>query len=145
MERMLFNGWFPLLRTTVVGVPAYAALVVFLRFSGKRTLAKMNAFDLIVTVSLGSTLATIALSEDVAVIQGLLALALLIALQFLTKERRKSESLLCPCPSSLADNPRRVAPRTSGPPSAFAVGPRRTVRFYCCTTVWEGDCVNASG
>jgi uncharacterized membrane protein YcaP (DUF421 family) len=34
--------------------------------SGKRTLAKMNAFDLVVTVALGSTLATILLSRDVA-------------------------------------------------------------------------------
>ena len=83
MEGMFFNGWFPLLRTTVVGILAYVGLVVFLRISGKRTLAKMNAFDLIVTVSLGSTLATIALSADVALAQGLLALALLIALQFL--------------------------------------------------------------
>ena len=82
MEGMFFNGWFTLLRTTVVGILAYAALVVFLRFSGKRTLAKMNAFDLIVTVSLGSTLATIALSADVALAQGLLALALLVGLQF---------------------------------------------------------------
>jgi uncharacterized membrane protein YcaP (DUF421 family) len=82
MEGMFFNGWFPLLRTTVVGILAYAALILFLRFSGKRTLAKMNAFDLIVTVSLGSTLATIALSADVALAQGVLALALLVALQF---------------------------------------------------------------
>ena len=82
MEGMFFNGWFALLRTTVVGILAYAALVVFLRLSGKRTLAKMNAFDLIVTVSLGSTLATIALSADVALAQGLLALALLVTLQF---------------------------------------------------------------
>jgi uncharacterized membrane protein YcaP (DUF421 family) len=77
-----FNGWFTLLRTAVVGILAYAALVLFLRFSGKRTLAKMNAFDLVVTVSLGSTLATITLSADVALAQGLLAFALLIALQF---------------------------------------------------------------
>ena len=42
----------------------------------------MNAFDLVVTVSLGSTLATITLSAEVALAQGLLALALLIALQF---------------------------------------------------------------
>lgn len=82
MEAIFFNGWFTLLRTTVVGILAYAALVLFLRFSGKRTLAKMNAFDLVVTVSLGSTLATITLSTDVALAQGLLALALLIALQF---------------------------------------------------------------
>ena len=79
---IFFNGWFTLLRTLVVGVLAYAALIVFLRISGKRTLAKMNAFDLVVTVSLGSTLATITLNADVALAQGVLALALLIALQF---------------------------------------------------------------
>ena len=82
MEGIFFNGWFTLLRTVVVGILAYAALIAFLRVSGKRTLAKMNAFDLIVTVSLGSTLATIALSADVALAQGVLALALLVALQF---------------------------------------------------------------
>lgn len=82
MEAIFFNGWFTLLRTAVVGILAYVALVLFLRVSGKRTLAKMNAFDLVVTVSLGSTLATIALSADVALAQGLLALALLIGLQF---------------------------------------------------------------
>jgi uncharacterized membrane protein YcaP (DUF421 family) len=82
MDVMFFNGWFTLVRTAVVGVLAYAALVLFLRVSGKRTLAKMNAFDLVVTVSLGSTLATIALSADVALAQGVLALALLITLQF---------------------------------------------------------------
>jgi uncharacterized membrane protein YcaP (DUF421 family) len=42
----------------------------------------MNAFDLVVTVALGSTLATILLSEDVALAEGTLALALLIGLQF---------------------------------------------------------------
>ena len=82
MEGIFFNGWFALLRTAVVGTLAYAALVVFLRLSGKLTLSKMNALDLIVTVSLGSTLATIALSADVALAQGLVALALLVALQF---------------------------------------------------------------
>lgn len=79
---MFFDTWQGLGRIVVVGVLAYAALVIFLRFSGKRTLSKMNAFDLIVTVALGSTLATILLSKDVALAEGLLALLLLIALQF---------------------------------------------------------------
>lgn len=79
---MFFSGWDGLLRTLVVGVLAYVALVVFLRISGKRTLAKMNAFDLIVTVALGSTLATILLSRDVALAEGVFAFALLIGLQF---------------------------------------------------------------
>lgn len=79
---MFFNGWDGLVRTLVVGVLAYVTLIVFLRISGKRTLAKMNAFDLIVTVALGSTLATVVLSKDVALAEGALAFAILIGLQF---------------------------------------------------------------
>lgn len=80
---MFFSGWDSLLRTLIVGVLAYVALVVFLRVSGKRTLSKMNAFDLVVTVALGSTLATVLLSKDVALAEGLLAFGLLICLQFI--------------------------------------------------------------
>jgi uncharacterized membrane protein YcaP (DUF421 family) len=61
---------------------ACRALVILLRISGKRTLSKMNAFDFIVTVALGSTLATMLLSKDVALAEGILAFALLIGLQF---------------------------------------------------------------
>jgi uncharacterized membrane protein YcaP (DUF421 family) len=51
--------------------------------SGKRTLSKMNAFDFIVTIALGSTLATVMLSKDVALVDGVLAFFLLIFLQYL--------------------------------------------------------------
>ena len=82
MEHFFFDSWTVLLRTLVTGVLAYLSLILFLRVSGKRILSKMNAFDLVVTVSLGSTLATIMLNKDVALAQGALALALLIGLQF---------------------------------------------------------------
>lgn len=80
---MFFDDWSGLARTVIVGVLAYAALVLLLRVSGKRTLSKMNAFDLVVTVALGSTLATILLSQDVALAEGIIAYAVLIGLQFL--------------------------------------------------------------
>lgn len=83
MESLFFDGWVSILRTAIVGVGAYFCLVLFLRISGKRTLAKMNAFDLVVTVSLGSTLATILLSKDLSLAQGGFALALLLGLQFI--------------------------------------------------------------
>lgn len=54
-----------------------------LRVVGNRTLSQLNAFDFIVTVALGSTLATVILSKDVALADGFLALALLIILQLL--------------------------------------------------------------
>lgn len=79
---MLYSGWDSMLHTLVVGVLAYVALVVFLRISGKRTLAKLNAFDLIVTVALGSLLATVVMGTEVALAQGALAFLLLIGLQF---------------------------------------------------------------
>lgn len=78
---MFFDDWTGLLRVVVVGILAYAALVVLLRVTGKRTLSKMNAFDFVVTVALGSTLATVLLSRDVALAEGVLAFALLILLQ----------------------------------------------------------------
>jgi len=79
---MFFDSWFDLFRVIVVGSLAYAALVAFLRATGKRTLSKLNAFDLVVTVALGSTLATVLLNADVSLSEGVLAFALLIGLQY---------------------------------------------------------------
>lgn len=82
MEKIFFGGWDSLLRIIIVGVLAYAAMIAFLRISGKRTLSKMNAFDFVVTVALGSTLATVVLTKDISLAEGALAFAVLIALQF---------------------------------------------------------------
>ena len=79
---MLFDGLAGLGRVLLVGTLAYLALVLLLRVSGKRTLTKLNAFDLVVTVALGSTLATILLSRSVALVEGIVAFALLIGLQW---------------------------------------------------------------
>lgn len=79
---MWFDSWADILRVLIVGSVSYAALVLVLRVSGKRTLGQLNAFDFIVTVALGSTLATILLSSDVAFFEGLSALVLLAGLQF---------------------------------------------------------------
>lgn len=79
---MWFDGWSALGRVLVAGSVSYAALVIVLRTSGKRTLGKMNAFDLVVTVALGSTFATILLTRSVPLAEGVTALALLAFLQF---------------------------------------------------------------
>ena len=79
---MFFDDWFGLLRVLVVGSLAYLALVLLLRTSGKRTLAKMNAFDFVVTVALGSTLASVLLSSSVALAEGILAFCLLAGMQY---------------------------------------------------------------
>lgn len=82
MDKLYFDSWESVLRTFVIGVLAYIVLVIQLRISGKRTLSKMNSFDFIVTIALGSTLATVLLSKDVALLDGAVAFALLIFLQY---------------------------------------------------------------
>ena len=82
-QNMLFQGWPGIARTLLVGTLAYVTLVLFLRISGKRTLSKLNAFDLVVTVALGSTLSAILLQESIALAEGATALGLLILLQYL--------------------------------------------------------------
>jgi len=80
--QLFFDSWASIGRTLAIGMMAYVVVVVFLRLSGLRTLSKMNAFDFIVTIALGSTLATILLSKEVTLAQGATALGLLVAVQF---------------------------------------------------------------
>lgn len=79
----LFDGWQAPARTVLVGVLAYVALVAGLRSSGKRTLSKMNAFDLVVTVALGSTLASALVTQSVTLAQAVAAFGLLMLLQYI--------------------------------------------------------------
>lgn len=81
--KMFFDGWHGLLRVLIIGTATYTALIALLRVSGKRSLSKMNAFDLVVTVALGSTFATVILDDNIPLAEGVFALALLILLQFI--------------------------------------------------------------
>lgn len=79
---MWFDSWESVGTVLLKGIVGYAFIVFVLRITGKRTLSKMNAFDLIVTVAIGSTLASVLLSSDVTVAEGATALALLVVLQY---------------------------------------------------------------
>jgi uncharacterized membrane protein YcaP (DUF421 family) len=83
MKNIFFDSWESVVRTCLITVMAYILLILLLRASGKRTLSKMNAFDFIVTIALGSTLATVILNKNVALIDGMLSFSLLIGLQYL--------------------------------------------------------------
>ncbi len=82
MDKLFFDNWESLGRTFIITILAYLALIFLLRISGKRTLSKMNAFDFVVTIALGSTLATVLLNKNVALMEGILAFAMLIFLQY---------------------------------------------------------------
>ncbi len=83
MGKVFFENWQSILQVSISTILAYIALIAMLRVSGKRTLAKMNAFDFVVTVAIGSTFATIVLSKDVPLADGAVVFALLIIMQFI--------------------------------------------------------------
>ncbi|TDB68100.1 DUF421 domain-containing protein [Arundinibacter roseus] len=105
MEKIFFDTWESLFRTFIITILAYVVLIFMLRSSGKRTLSKMNAFDFIVTIALGSSLATVALNKNVALIDGALAFFLLIYLQYaltwLSVRENKIKKLVTSQPSLL--------------------------------------------
>ena len=82
-SEMFYQNAEALVRTLIVGTLAYITLIFFLRISGKRTLAKLNAFDLVVTVALGSTLSSVLLQESIALAEGAVTFAFLISAQYI--------------------------------------------------------------
>ena len=80
---MFFDDWQSLLRAFILTVLGYITLIIFIRISGKRTLSKMNAFDFLVTIALGSCLAAVSLNKDIALAEGALVYFTLLLLQFI--------------------------------------------------------------
>jgi uncharacterized membrane protein YcaP (DUF421 family) len=81
-----FESWYNVERTVTLSVVGFAALFVMLRVSGKRTLSKLNVFDFVFVVAVGSVFASMIISKDVTLIEGVAALATLIGIQILLSE-----------------------------------------------------------
>ncbi|GGG59672.1 DUF421 domain-containing protein [Epilithonimonas arachidiradicis] len=81
MKALLFDNWEKIGQVALMTVTSFVILFLFIRISGKRTLAKFNAFDFVVTVALGSTLSYMMLAM-VPLLEGVLVLLLIIALQY---------------------------------------------------------------
>jgi len=82
MKYIFFDGWDGIIRVIVSTLLAYTVIIIILRISGKRTLAKMNAFDFVVTIALGSILGAVILNNSIPLAEGLLAACLLIFFQY---------------------------------------------------------------
>ncbi|WP_029773623.1 DUF421 domain-containing protein [Pseudoalteromonas sp. TB51] len=105
---MFFDDMQGLIRVLIIGVLGYVALVFWLRISGKRTLSKWNVFDFIVTIALGSILASVIITKSVALLEGMLAFVVLIGLQYfitwLSVRSSKFASLIKAEPTLLLSN-----------------------------------------
>src|SRR5262245_12606922 len=79
----LFDLELPVLEKVIRPVLAYAFLVVGLRLAGKRELAQLNPFDLIVLLLLANTVQNAMIGDDVTVAGGLIGASTLLAVNWL--------------------------------------------------------------
>lgn len=78
---MFVGGAASMVRTVLAAILVYAAAVIVLRVAGKRAIAKLSAFDFVITIALGSVIATTVLSRETPIVNGALGLVVLLALQ----------------------------------------------------------------
>ena len=78
---MFFHSWSEIGHVVVVSAVAFLLIVALLRVVGQQALAKMSGFDVVFTVPLGSVLATVAVTRDVALADGVAALVTMLVLQ----------------------------------------------------------------
>jgi uncharacterized membrane protein YcaP (DUF421 family) len=76
-----FESWYNVIRTVTLSIVGFAALMILLRGSGKRTLSKLNAFDFVFVVAVGSVFASTIISKDITLIEGVASMTTLILIQ----------------------------------------------------------------
>src|SRR6185369_1886620 len=88
----------PILEKIIRPILVYLALVVLLRIFGKRELAQLNPFDLVVLLSLSNTVQNAIIGNDNSVTGGVIGAVTLLAtnylvVRFLFKHRRLDQMI----------------------------------------------------
>ena len=87
MDATLWKDMFvlamPVAEKVIRPIIVYVALIVGLRLAGKRELAQLNAFDLVVLMMLSNTVQNAIIGEDNSVTGGLIGAAALLAVNYL--------------------------------------------------------------
>lgn len=83
---LFFNGWYNLGRAAALSALGFVALIIILRVSGKRTLSKLNVFDFVFVVAVGSVFAGSIIEKNVTLLEGLVALTTLVVIQTVLAE-----------------------------------------------------------
>jgi uncharacterized membrane protein YcaP (DUF421 family) len=79
----MFHLGLPILEKIIRSVVVYAFLIVGLRLAGKRELAQLNPFDLIVLLTLSNTVQNAIIGDDNSVTGGLIGAATLLFVNYI--------------------------------------------------------------
>ena len=76
-----FENWYNVGRAVTLSIIGFLSLIALLRVSGKRTLSKLNVFDFVFVVAVGSVFAATIMQKDVTLVEGIAALITLVGMQ----------------------------------------------------------------
>lgn len=105
------DDWFGTDASTLLSVAAsavaiYLAIILMVRVSGLRSFSQLSAFDFAMTVSMGTILATTAISSDVSLPEGLIAAAAFFSIHALISMLRRRANA-----GALVDNTAKLVAR----------------------------------
>ncbi len=80
---LFFSGWESLLRVILTTVMTYLLLLIILKSFGSRSVSSFSVYDLITTITIGSTISSILVFEEVTLINGIIAILLLLLIQLI--------------------------------------------------------------
>ncbi len=87
MDPVMWNNMFalalPVLEKILRPIIVYLALIIGLRLAGKRELAQLNPFDLVVLLTLSNTVQNAIIGEDNTITGGLIGAATLLIINYL--------------------------------------------------------------
>ncbi|HWC12820.1 MAG TPA: YetF domain-containing protein [Acidimicrobiales bacterium] len=89
MSQWFGASWQTIAYVVTGTVAMYLSTLIAARIAGRRTLAQLSAFDAIVTIAIGSLLASTSVSRDPSYVQGLSVLVTLLALQLMVAAARR--------------------------------------------------------
>lgn len=89
MDKAFFSQLDQVAATVAATAAVYAAALLLVRLAGRRTLAELSGFDVVVTVAIGSIVAATALPSDPSVADGVAALGTLLLLQVILAAMRQ--------------------------------------------------------
>lgn len=89
MSDWLGSSWETVAYVIVSTAAIYCSSLFAIRVAGRRTVARLSSFDIVVTIALGSLIASTAVSRDPSYAQGMTAVATLLLLQVLAAAARQ--------------------------------------------------------
>lgn len=86
IPNLLFDSWTPVIRIFFSTIITFVLLLASLRIFGNRSVSNMSIQDVITSFTIGSTVSSTMILKDVTIMNGFLAITLLLSLQFLVSK-----------------------------------------------------------